>query len=158
MARVALAIFLSQSVLCGKEISMTRGIEPILYHKKEIACVYRKTIKASGIRFLTTPDNAFQIGLHDRKLPVSLPAHIHNCPTPLSIPEIQEVLFVIKGKIRITMLTKNNTVIAKKLLSSGDAVLLKTQAHKVEFLGKARVFEIKQGPYPGDANAKHYLA
>lgn len=136
---------------------MTSGIEPIEYQKKEIACVYRKTIKVSGIRFLTQPQNAFQIGLHDRKAPTSLPAHIHNCPTPLSIPEIQEVLFVIKGKIRVTILSKKNVVLAKKLLSPGDAILLKTQAHQVEFLGNARVFEIKQGPYPGDSHAKHYL-
>ena len=48
--------------------------------------------------------------------------------------------------------------IAKKLLIAGDAILLKSQAHSVEFLGNARVFEIKQGPYPGDSHAKHYLS
>lgn len=137
---------------------MTRGIEPILYQKKEVACVYRRTIPVSGIRFLTREDNAFQIGIHDRKQPIALPAHIHNCPTPLSIPEIQEVLFVIMGKIRVTIISEANAVIGKKLLSAGDAILLKSQAHSVEFLGNARVFEIKQGPYPGDAHAKHYLS
>ncbi|MBI4065017.1 hypothetical protein HY409_01440 [Candidatus Gottesmanbacteria bacterium] len=137
---------------------MIRGVEPILYQKKEVACVYRRTIPVSGIRFLTKPDNAFQIGLHNRKQPIKLPAHIHNCPTPLSISEIQEVLYVIKGKIRVTIVSEENAVIAKKLLSAGDAILLKSQAHSVEFLGNARVFEIKQGPYPGEAHAKHYLS
>lgn len=133
-------------------------MEPIIFQKKEVACVYRSTISVSGVRFLTTQDNAFQIGLHDRKDPVKLPAHTHNCPKPLIIPEIQEVLFVIKGKIRVTIVSEENAVIAKKLLSAGDAILLKSQAHSVEFLGNARVFEIKQGPYPGDAHAKHYLS
>ncbi len=142
----------------GKNLRMTRGVEPILYQKKEIACVYRRTVPVDGIRFFTTPDNAFQIGIHDRKKPMKLPAHTHNCPKPLTIAEIQEVLFVIKGKIRVTMVSDSNTVIAKKLLSSGDAILLKSRAHSVEFLGNARVFEIKQGPYPGDAHAKHYLS
>lgn len=137
---------------------MTRGIEPIVYQKKEVACVYRRTIPVSGIRFLTKPNNAFQIGIHDRKKQVSLPAHTHNCPKPLIISEIQEVLYVIEGKIRVTIVSEANAVIAKKLLSSGDAILLKSQAHSVEFLGNARVFEIKQGPYPGDAHAKHYLS
>lgn len=136
---------------------MIRGIEPIIYQKKEVACVYRNTIAVDGIRFLTTPDNAFQIGLHDRKKPIKLPAHTHNCPAPLSIPEIQEVLFVMRGKIRVTIVSDANKIIAQKILSRGDAVLFKTQAHGVEFLGNARVFEIKQGPYPGDAHAKHYL-
>lgn len=138
---------------------MVRGIEPVIYQKKEVACVYRSSIPVSGIRFLTDQNNAFQIGLHDRKDPVKLVPHTHNCPKPLSIPEIQEVLFVVRGKIRVTIVSElNSKIIAKKLLSAGDAILLKSQAHGVEFLGNARVFEIKQGPYPGDAHAKHYLS
>jgi mannose-6-phosphate isomerase-like protein (cupin superfamily) len=137
---------------------MTRGIEPIKYHKKDVACVYRNSIAVKGIRFLTLPDNPFQIGIHDRKEKTKLPAHIHNCPTPIAVPEIQEVLFVIRGKVRVTILSESNKPIAKKLLSAGDAILLMSQAHQVEFLGNARVFEIKQGPYPGDGHAKKYLA
>ncbi|MEK7577800.1 MAG: hypothetical protein AAB492_04265 [Patescibacteria group bacterium] len=138
---------------------MTDGIEPIYYQKKEVACVYRKSIAIDTVRFLTTPDNAFQIGIHDRKSPIKLPAHTHNCPKPLSIREIQELLFVIKGKIRISIVAQStNKLIVKKLLSVGDAVLFKSQAHGVEFLGNARVFEVKQGPYPGDSHAKHYLS
>lgn len=137
---------------------MTRGIEPIEYDKKEIACIYRSTIAVSGVRFLTEKDNPFQIGIHQRKKKIALPAHIHNCPKPIVLNEIQEVLYVISGKIRVTLLSKSNILIAKKLLSTGDAILLKSQAHQVEFLDGARVFEIKQGPYPGDTHAKHYLS
>lgn len=138
--------------------SSTRGIESVLYENKEVACVYRQTIVVSDIRFLTTPDNALQIGIHDRKKPIALPAHIHSYPTPLFISEVQEVLYVIAGKIRVTILSSDKVVIAKKLLSAGDSILLKSQAHSVEFLGNARVFEVKQGPYPGKAHAKHYLS
>lgn len=134
------------------------GIEPILYKKKEIACVYRNTIEVSGIRFLTEKDNPFQIGIHHRERKIALPAHIHNCPKPITISEIQEILYVIKGKIRVTMMNEKQNIISRKLLSQGDAILLKTQAHQVEFLGGSRVFEIKQGPYPGDKHAKHYLS
>lgn len=137
---------------------MERGLEPILYQKKEIAVVYRKSIAVSGITFLTTPENPFQIGIHDRKPVTVLPPHIHNCPTPLVISEIQEVLYVIRGKIRVTMMSESKKIIAKKVLSEGDAILLKTQAHSVEFLGNARVFEIKQGPYPGETHAKRFLS
>jgi mannose-6-phosphate isomerase-like protein (cupin superfamily) len=135
-----------------------KGIEPILYQKNEIACIYRKNIPVDTIRFLTAPENPFQIGIHDRKAVMKLPPHIHNCPLPITISEIQEVLYVIKGKIRVTMMSGSKKIIAKKLLSEGDAILLKSQAHSVEFLGNSRVFEIKQGPYPGDKHAKHYLS
>lgn len=137
---------------------MIRGIETVMYQKQLIACVYRKNIPITDIRFLTDKDDPFQIGIHDRKQYVKLPAHIHNCPKPLVIRQIQEVLYVVSGKIRVTIVSEKNTVIAKKLLSPGDAILLKSQAHGVEFLGHARVFEIKQGPYPGDGHAKHYLS
>ena len=134
-----------------------KGIEPILYKGEKVACVYRKDIVVSDIKFLTTPDNLFQIGIHDRKDQVQLPAHTHNVPSPITINQIQEVLFVMKGKIRVTMLTETSAVISKKLLIAGDAILLISQAHQVEFLGNTRVFEIKQGPYPGDGHAKHFL-
>lgn len=136
---------------------MIQGVEPILYINKEIACVYRKNIPVSSIQFLTTPDNAFQIGIHDRKAVTKLPPHIHNCPKPIMVKEIQEVLYVIKGKIRVTIMSESKKIIDTKTLSVGDAILLKTQAHQVEFLGNARVFEIKQGPYPGATHAKRFL-
>lgn len=134
-----------------------RGVEPVLFEKKEIACVYRASIAVDTIQFLTLPDNPFQIGIHDRKKPITLPPHIHNCPKAIIVSEIQEVLYVVKGKIRVTMMSENQKIISRKLLSAGDAILLKSQAHSVEFLGNCRVFEIKQGPYLGDKHAKHYL-
>ena len=45
---------------------------------------------------------------------------------------------------------------SQKLLSAGDAILLKSGAQRR--ILNARIFEIKQGPYPGDAHAKHYLS
>ena len=135
-----------------------KGIEPILYQHKEVACIYRKNLPVKGIRFLTTPDNFFQIGIHDRKDKIKLPPHTHNCPKPLTVNAIQELLYVIRGKIRVTLVSEDQKLIAEKLLSAGDAVLFISEGHGVEFLGNARVFEIKQGPYPGAENAKHYLA
>lgn len=135
-----------------------KGIEPVKYKGQEVACIYRKNIQVADIKFLTRPENFFQIGIHDRTNRIKLPAHTHNCPHPLTVDAIQEVLYVIRGKIRVSIVAENNKLIAKKLLSAGDAILLKSQAHGVEFLGNARVFEIKQGPYPGFKHAKHYLA
>lgn len=136
---------------------MTIGVEPILYQNKEVACVYRKTIAVDGLRFFTTPDNPLQVGIHDQKKLLVLPTHSHNVPKPIVVTQIQEVLYVIAGRIRVTIISESNKLLAKKLLSAGDAILLKSQAHKVEFLRNSRVFEIKQGPYPGEAHAKHYL-
>lgn len=136
---------------------MTPGVEPILYEGKEIAVVYRASIEVSERLFLTESNNPFQIGLHERKKGTKIGAHLHNCPKPLSISEIQEFLYVVRGTIRLTMLTKKNETIAVKGLTVGDSVLLKSQAHRIEFLDDARIIELKQGPYPGHEYAKTYL-
>lgn len=135
-----------------------KGIEPIIHNTLEVACVYRSSLVVkNNIQFLTSQDNPFQIGIHDRKEKIRLPTHLHNCPKPIEISEIQELLYVISGQIRVYMYTKDNKKIAQKLLSPGDAILLKSAAHSVEFLGNARVFEVKQGPYPGYAHAKIFF-
>jgi hypothetical protein len=138
--------------------SSVPGVEPIFYKKREIACIYRSSIRISDrLLFLTPDENAFQIGIHERKKGTSIPAHIHNCPKPLEIPEIQEFLYIVSGSVKITLLTDKLETIAVKILRAGDSILLKTQAHRVEFLDDARIIELKQGPYPGHEYAKTYL-
>lgn len=136
---------------------MTPGVEPILYEGKEIAVIYRASIEVSERLFLTENNNPFQIGLHERKKGTKIPAHLHNCPQPLAISEIQEFLYVVRGSIRLTMLNAKNETIDVKDLTTGDSVLLKSQAHRIEFLNDARIIELKQGPYPGHEYAKTYL-
>ena len=134
-----------------------RGVEPIMYQRTEIACVYRASIQVSDRLFLTPDANAFHIGIHERKKGTSIPAHIHNCPIALEISEIQEFLYIVSGSVKITLLTETLETIATKILRAGDSILLKTQAHRVEFLDHARIIELKQGPYPGKAYAKKFL-
>jgi hypothetical protein len=38
-----------------------------------------------------------------------------------------------------------------------DSVVLLTEGHQIEYLEDTRMFEVKQGPYPGFKNAKIYL-
>jgi hypothetical protein len=45
----------------------------------------------------------------------------------------QEVLFILKGKVRVTFSTKENEDVAQETLTAGDAVLF-TEGHLVEFL------------------------
>ena len=130
------------------------GVEPILHEGKEIAIVYRASIEVSERLFLTENNNPFQIGLHERKKGTKIPAHLHNCPAPLSIAEIQEFLYVVKGSIRLTMLTEKKETIAVKDLAAGDSVLFVDCGHEVIFHKGSRMMEVKQGPYPGDKKAK----
>lgn len=133
------------------------GVENIYSAKKIIAVIFRKNIKLSGVKFFTDASNPFQIGIHHRPKGVSLSPHVHKLTQSLTINAIQEILVVQKGKIKITFYTKKGKNISSKILRLGDSVLLMYEGHGVEFLEDSRIFEVKQGPYPGSKSAKTYF-
>lgn len=137
--------------------TQVKGLEKIFFSKKLIAIVFRKSININGVRFFTDEKNPFQVGIHNHDKNVSLMPHFHKIKKPLSIKTIQEILFVLEGKILVTLYTKGAKVISKKTLSKGDSILLISQGHGVKFLEKSRIFEVKQGPYPGQKHAKEYF-
>ena len=134
-----------------------KGVENIKVNDKIVALVFRNNTPVNELRFLTDNENPFQIGIHNRKKGVVLTPHSHKLPKPLIIRKIQEILYVVSGKILITIYTKKGEPISKKILTKGDSILLMDEGHGVEFLQKSRIFEVKQGPYPGPAFAKNYF-
>lgn len=132
-------------------------VENIQSGKKLIAVVIRNNIKVSGVKFFTASKNPFQIGIHQRPKGLTLAPHVHKLDRPLIINTIQEILLVQKGKIKITFYTTKGKLITVKILDLGDSVLLMDGGHGVEFLEDSRVFEVKQGPYPGSQFAKKYI-
>lgn len=136
----------------------TSGFEQVSYKGKVIAMIFRHDVAVSGVRFFTDEQNPFQVGEHRRPKGTKLAPHIHVMEKPLTIDVIQEILFVKEGKIRVTLYTKQGNVIEKKILKQGDSMLLMEQGHGVDVLEDARIFEVKQGPYPGTMHAKIYLS
>lgn len=134
-----------------------KGIEKIYYKDRVAAIVFRRNIPVQGLKFFTGDLNPFQVGIHSRKKGTKLSPHIHEIVKPLTIKTIQEILFVQDGRIRLTLYNKNGEVIDKKILKPGDSVLLIAEGHGVDFLEDARIFEVKQGPYPGTKHAKIYF-
>jgi hypothetical protein len=131
--------------------------ETISYKDKAIAIIIPSGTDVDGIGFFTGPENPFQIGLHHRPKGMILAPHVHKIDHPITINEIQEVLFIQSGSILLTLLTRDGKIIAKRILKTGDGVLLLREGHQIEYLEETRMFEVKQGPYPGHHNAKIYL-
>lgn len=134
-----------------------KGLEKVLFKGKLVALIFRKNIAVDGVKFLTEESNPFQIGLHNRQKGVKLSPHIHKISKPIVVREIQELLYILSGKIRVTLYNSKGGKIAKKTLIDGDSILLLSQGHGVDFLETSKIFEVKQGPYPGTANAKLYF-
>lgn len=142
--------------MCYKKGTM-KGVEHIGYDGRVIAIVFRDNLNVDGIKFFTDRNNPFQVGAHRRLRGTVIAPHLHVIEKPLAVDSIQEILFIKKGKIRLTLYTKDTRKIAQKILKTGDSVLLMDLGHGVELLEDSEIFEVKQGPYPGSKNAKIYL-
>lgn len=129
----------------------------ILNGKTLIAVIFRKNIKVEGVKFLTEEANPFQVGIHNRQKGTHLAPHVHRIEKPLIINSIQEILYVIEGKIRVSLYSTKGKKIASRVLASGDSILLVSGGHGLDFIENSRIFEVKQGPYPGFDHAKSFL-
>jgi len=129
----------------------------VTYKNRPVAIILRKDIAVSGLTFFTEPDNAFQVGLHHQPKGLILAPHVHTMTHPIVINEIQEVLMILSGSIRLTLYSQDGKKLGERILKANDSVLLLREGHQIEYLEETRMFEVKQGPYPGAKNAKIYL-
>ena len=134
-----------------------KNVEKVTEGKKLIAVIFRKNIAVDGVKFLTDKSNPFQLGIHSRKKGTALPPHVHKIEKPLTIKSIQEILYVVSGKVKVSLYGTNGKKIKSKTLLSGDSILLVSGGHGVDFLESSRIFEVKQGPYPGATKAKTFI-
>lgn len=130
--------------------------EIVRFKKKVIAIIIRKNVKVEGIKFYSPQNYPFQIGFHNRPAQTVLKPHFHP-PHNFFIKSNQEVLFILKGKIKISLYNQENKYLASKVLTTGDSILFVSGGHGVKFLQKSKIFEVKQGPYPGDKKAKVFI-
>jgi hypothetical protein len=132
--------------------------EIITHDSVQTAMIFRSGMDVPpGVHFYTTEQTPFQIGFHNREKGVKLTPHVHRMDKPITVTEIQELLYIISGKIKVTMYAKDGQPYTSVDLLAGDSMLLMSGGHGVEYLEDTRMFEIKQGPYPGTSNAKIYL-
>ncbi len=131
----------------GKEIIEVKDGE------ETVAIIYCKHIKTTGVRFLTPTHYPLQIGLLEHTEGKFVDFHRH----PDHVYEVnttQEMLYVEKGRVDIVITNHDWKVLKEFELAKGDFVLFVNAGHSVHLHKGSRVIEIKQGPYPGDAQAK----
>lgn len=132
--------------------------EIIQLNGEKVAMVFRAGLEVpDGVHFYTTEDAPFQVGMHNRSAGVQLTPHIHRMDHPITVTKIQEMLFLISGKIKVTLYTKDGLPGTSVELETGDSILLASGGHGVEYLEDTKMIEVKQGPYPGTSNAKIYF-
>ena len=123
--------------------------------KRTIGLFYPKSISAKGsIRFLTPQSFPLQVGLIEHRHGKKVLPHIHR-NLFYDVNTTQEFIYVEKGRnILITLFDIKWTEIKKIKMAAGDSILFVGGGHSLDIPPNCRLFEIKQGPYPGDAKAK----
>ena len=122
--------------------------EKILDGDRIVAIILRDTFSKQGTSFFTPGEFSQQMGLliHDRGKVVE--RHRHKL-VKREILRTQEVLVILKGRIRIELYNDAGEKLKAVILSSGDSILLAGGGHRITFLEKSRLIEVKQGPYAG---------
>lgn len=134
---------------------MARRFEKIEQGGQVFAIVLRKEFSKPGVNFLTPGEFSQQLGMlvHDKGKVVD--RHRHKL-VRREIMRTQEVLVILQGKIRVQVFTDEAELLKTVILKAGDSILLATGGHRVEVLEKAKILEVKQGPYAGFEDKEYF--
>lgn len=134
---------------------MARRFEKIEQGGQVFAIVLRKEFSKPGVHFLTPGEFSQQLGMlvHDKGKVVD--RHRHKL-VRREIMRTQEVLVILQGKIRVQVFTDEAELLKTVILKAGDSMLLATGGHRVEVLEKAKILEVKQGPYAGFEDKEYF--
>lgn len=120
-----------------------------------IAIIIDSTFREDGIHFFTPNELSQQVAyMHHPQGKVIAP-HVHN-PVSREVIHTQETLFIRKGKLRVNLYDKNKNFLETHVLEAGDLILLVSGGHGFEVLEELEMFEVKQGPYAGDADKTRF--
>jgi len=115
--------------------------------------IYAEEIE-SGVHFYVEDENALQVGKQLRFKGEKIRPHKH-IPVKVERKEtLQEVLYIEKGKVKITFYTDKWEEIDSRILNKGDMILLIKGGHGFEMLEETEMIEVKQGPYNPAATLK----
>ena len=123
-------------------------IEKINKDSEIIAIIIPANYRGKGIEFFTPDTFSQQMGYMCHPKGYKIAPHIHN-DVPRIINYTQEVLIIKEGLVEVSLFTNKKEFICKRLLRSGDIILLANGGHSFEMFEETSMIEIKQGPYIG---------
>jgi mannose-6-phosphate isomerase-like protein (cupin superfamily) len=130
-------------------------IEKIEHAANLLALIIYNSYQEKGIHFFTPNDLSQQLAYMHHPTGKVIQPHVHN-PVPREVHYTQEVLIIKKGKLRVDFFSENQEYLESRLLETGDVILLATGGHGFEILEETEMFEVKQGPYAGEADKTRF--
>ena len=133
-----------------------KQLQKIYDGEQLIAIVIPRGLEVQGVKFITPKNFPFQVGLLAHSAKTELKAHKHK-KLKIETDVFQEILIIQSGVVVVDLYNMANKLLTSVELKAGDSILFVDGGHGVRILEEARILEVKQGPYPGDANAKIFI-
>ena len=130
-------------------------IERIVHQGMELAVIVRSSFSSQGIEFFTPNSYSQQLGYISRPSGHIIEPHVHNAVVR-QVHYTKEVLFIRRGKMRVDFYCEQQHFLESRVLESGDVILLARGGHGFEMLEPTEMFEVKQGPYSGEADKTRF--
>src|ERR1044071_651623 len=130
-------------------------VEKILHGDELYAIIVRSDFRENGIHFFTSTDLSQQLAFMKHPKGKTIDAHIH-LPVKREVHWTQEVLVIKSGSLRVDFYSAAQDYLERRLPGAGDVILLVKGGHGFEVLEDVEMFEIKQGPYSGDADKQRF--
>lgn len=130
-------------------------IKQITFNNKLLAIIIKADFNKPGISFFTPNDFSQQLAYMKHPKGHIIQPHIHNMCLRY-VHYTQEVLVIKKGKLKVNFYNDNKEYVESYILTEGDVILLASGGHGFEVLEDVEMFEIKQGPYAGEADKTRF--
>jgi mannose-6-phosphate isomerase-like protein (cupin superfamily) len=130
-------------------------IKTLTHNEQLLALLVPRNFKKPGIHFFTPDDLSQQLAYMRHQSGKIITPHVHN-PVPREVQYTQEVLILVKGRLRVDFYTNEKSYLESWVVEAGDVILLATGGHGFEVLEEVEMFEVKQGPYAGDQDKTRF--
>jgi len=130
-------------------------IEKIIYDDQLLSIIIRRNYSQPGINFFTPNHFSQQLAYMQHPAGKVIEPHLHNI-VPREVIFTQEVLILKRGRLRVDFYDENKRYLESRVLGAGDVILLAFGGHGFEALDEIEMIEIKQGPYAGDIDKRHF--
>ena len=120
-----------------------------------LAIILKNDFHKEGIYFCTPHEYSQQLAYMNHPAGKKIAPHVHNV-VHREVHYTQEVLFIKKGKLRVDFYDAERNYLNSHVLEAGDVILLSSGGHGFEVLEELEMYEVKQGPYAGDADKTRF--
>ena len=130
-------------------------VEHVRFGEQLYAIIVRASFREPGIHLFSSPELSQQLAYMSHPKGKIIEPHRHNKVTR-EVHYTQEVLLIQKGKLQVDFYTVEEKYLESRVLGAGDIILLCSAAHGFQVLEPLEMFEVKQGPYSGEADKTRF--